>query len=72
MIAVEQKVIPFTVNTGNQGIGNFNSDEITDIFSKAVQNDIKMKQAKGFPVARYDIKTKKAYLENIDGSREYV
>jgi len=70
--AVDQKGIPFSVNTGNHGIGNLNADEITNTFTNAVKNEIKQKQMKGLPVARYDTNTKQAYLEYTDGTREYV
>jgi len=69
--AVDQKGIPFPVDT-NQGIGGFSADEITEVFKKSVKQSIKQKQAKGLPVAKYDAKLKKAYLENADGIREYV
>jgi addiction module RelB/DinJ family antitoxin len=69
---VDQKGIPFPVNTGNQGFGGLNADEVTSAFKKAVKQDIARKQKKGLPVARYDTKSGRAYLENADGSREYV
>jgi len=69
---VEQKGIPFPVNTVNQGIGGLNNSEVTKIFNDAVKQDIKEKKKKGVPVARYDLDLKKAYLENADGTREYV
>ena len=70
--AVDQKGIPFPVNTDTQKIGGFNTDEVTSAFRKAVQQDIETKLQKGLPVARYDPSLKQAYLENADGSREYV
>ena len=70
--AVDQKGIPFTINTGNFAAGDLSSDEVTRIFNNAVDREIDKKQKKGLPVARYDIKQKKAYLENSDGTREYV
>ena len=70
--AVDQKGIPFTINTGNFESGKFDSDEVTRIFNNAVNKDIDEKQKKGLPVARYDTKKKREYLENADGTREYV
>ena len=70
--AVDQKGIPFSVNTGIQGIAGLSTDDVTDIFRMAVHQDIINKHEKGLPVAKYDKKLKQAYLENIDGSREYV
>ena len=69
---VDQKGILFPLNTGNQGFGRLNADEVTGTFKKAVKQDITRKQKKGLPVARYDMKSGRAYLENADGSREYV
>jgi DNA-damage-inducible protein J len=70
--AVDQKGIPFPVKAGSQWVGGINTDEITDLFNDAVKHDITKKQKKGLPVARYDTASKRAYLENADGSREYV
>ena len=70
--AVDQKGIPFTVNTSSQGVGELNADEVSRIFTNAVHQDIEKKQKMGLPVARYDTELKKAYLENADGTREYV
>lgn len=38
------------------------------LFRKAVEMEIEKKRLLGLPIARYDIKTKKAYLEYPDGS----
>jgi len=70
--AVDQKGIPFPVNTGVQGIGKLGTEEITALFRESVLQDIDKKQRKGLPVAKYDTNTNQAYLENADGSREYV
>ncbi|MCL2766044.1 MAG: type II toxin-antitoxin system RelB/DinJ family antitoxin [Treponema sp.] len=69
---VEQRGIPFPVNTGSQGFGGLNSSEVTGIFNNAVEQDIADKKKKRLPVARYDLDSKRAYLENADGTREYV
>ena len=70
--AVDQKGIPFPVNTGNQGFGGLSADEVTKAFNTAVIQDIENKQKRGLPIARYDKESGKAYLENADGNREYV
>ena len=69
---VDQKGIPFPVNTGFQGSRELNDKDITKAFNDAVKQDIANKQKKGLPVARYDTKRKRAYLQNADGTREYV
>ena len=70
--AVDERGIPFPVNAGYQGIGGLSADEVTRVFNDAVKKDISKKQKKGLPVARYDTETRRAYLENADGTREYV
>jgi len=60
------------VNTGNQGFGGLSADEVTGVFNNAVKQDIANKQKKCLPVARYDTETGQAYLENADGTQEYV
>jgi DNA-damage-inducible protein J len=70
--AVDQRGIPFHVNTDNQGVAGLSADEVTNKFNDAVKQDIVKKQKQGLPVARYDIESGRAYLENADGSREYV
>ena len=70
--AVDHKGIPFTVGVNSSKFEELNTEEISELFRKAVQQDIINKQEKGLPIARYDMKLKQAYLENADGSREYV
>jgi DNA-damage-inducible protein J len=70
--AVDQRGIPFPVNTGNYGFTGLNADEVTKLFNNAVKQDIARKQEKELPVARYDKKSGKAYLEYANGTREYV
>ena len=70
--AVDQRGIPFPVNANNRGIGGLSIGEVTRAFNDAVEQNIAEKQKKGLPIARYDIETGRAYLENADGSREYV
>lgn len=47
-------------------------DELTERFKAAIRIDEEIRKIKGLPVARYDIETKRAYLEYPDGRREYV
>ena len=70
--AVDQSGIPFSVDTDNKGFGGLSAGEVTGVFKKAVKQSIAKKQKKGLPVARYDMKSGRAYLENADGTREYV
>jgi len=70
--SVDLKGIPFPVSTESFGIAGLDSDKITQAFTGAVMQGIAKKQDKKLPVARYDIKSKRAYLENADGTREYV
>ena len=54
-----------------QKFNELSSSDITKIFNKAVEQDIAEKKRKGLPIARYDLDSKRAYLENADGTREY-
>jgi len=69
---VDQRGIPFPVNADSQGFAELGVEEVTGAFKKAVNQDIAKKQKKGLPIAKYDSKSRRAYLENADGSREYV
>ena len=70
--AVDQKGIPFAINAGNKEINGLNADELTSTFINAVNKEIAKKQENGLPVARYDKKSGRAYLEYADSTREYV
>lgn len=71
--AVDEEAIPFTVSAKNNVFGsNYTSADITGAFEAAVRNEIAENQRNGFPVARYDAASKRAYLESADGTREYV
>ena len=67
--AVDQKGIPFPVNTDTDGIGGLSAGNITQEFNDAVKQDIVKKQSKGLPIARYDADSKRAYLECADSYR---
>lgn len=47
-------------------------EELTQRFKESIRIDNEIRRIKGLPVAKYDPKTKKAYLEYPDGRREYV
>jgi hypothetical protein len=61
-----------TIRVNREGFGGLSSDEVTKAFNNAVNQTIAKKQEKGLPVARYNAKTGRAYLENADGTQEYV
>ena len=46
--------------------------KMTQIFKKTIKLDEAARKLKGLPQARYDIKTKRAYLEYPNGRIEYV
>ena len=56
--------------TLNQSIGDEDSEEVYKI-KKGVRLQVQMAKLKGNPVARFDSKTKRPYLELADGSRQY-
>ena len=70
--AVDEKGIPFPVNTDNDGIACLNAGKITQAFNGAVKHDISKKKENKLPVARYDKESGRAYLECADGTREYA
>jgi len=71
--AVNESAIPFAVSEKTDGFArSYSADDISNAFSKAVENEIAENKQKGFPIARYDADKKQAYLEMSDGKREYV
>ena len=70
--AVDQNGIPFPVDTDSKWLGGLGVDEIARSFTNAVSQGITQKIKNKQPVARYDIETKRAYLEYANGTREYV
>ena len=71
--AVDENAIPFVISTKSAGFGaGYSPADITSAFGNAVRNEIAEKQRKGFPVARYDVAGKRAFLEFADGTLEYV
>ena len=70
--AVDQRGIPFPVDTSNQELAGLSFLDVTKAFDSAVKLDIAKKMKMRQPVARYDIKSRRAYLENANGTREYV
>ena len=55
----------------NPAIGDEDVEEFKAI-QKGVREQVKMSLRKGAPVARYDFKAKKPYLEYPDGRKEYA
>ena len=54
---------------------NVGSDMKSDLdrrFKEAIRLEIEIKKIQGLPVAKYDIETKRAYLEYPDGRKEYA
>ena len=47
-------------------------EELTERFKAAVKIDMEICKIKGLPIAYYDVKSKRAYLEYPDGRRVYV
>jgi len=47
-------------------------EELTRRFEESIRIDEEIKRVKGTPVARYDVKSKKAYLLYPDGRIQYV
>ena len=47
-------------------------DEMTERFKESIRIDNEIRKIKSAPTAKYDAKTKRAYLEYPDGRREYV
>ena len=47
-------------------------EKLTELFKEAIRIDDEIRRIKGLPVARYDDKTGRAYLEYPDGRIEYV
>lgn len=45
---------------------------MTAAFQKSVNSAIKNSRSMGAPIARYDVETRRPYLEYADGRREYV
>jgi len=71
--AVAENAIPFPVSTNHVNfIDNLSSQDIARAFQDIVAKETELKAVNGFPVAMYDADTKRAYLQHIDGSREYV
>lgn len=71
--SVEENAIPFILSAKKSGYGaGHSAEEITNAFNDALQKDFTTSREKGLPVARYDADLKKAYIEHVDGRREYV
>lgn len=53
-------------------IGRPKQDRMTESFSASVLRAVEEQKRKGLPVAKYDAKERRAYLEYPDGNRTYV
>jgi len=61
------------VSTRSTGFGRgLSVGHISNAFNMAVENGILSNQQKGLPIARYDAAKRQAYLEHVDGTREYI
>ena len=70
---VEESAIPFTIKVKPFTIGyGLSANDVTEAFTIAVHDEIVENKRKGFPIAKYDVIKKQAYLEKADGTREYV
>ena len=69
--AVNEDAIPFSVSTSGSVFGH-GLGYVTNAFNVAVQNDVKVNQKNGLPIAKYDVIKKQAYLELPDGTKDYV
>ena len=81
--AVDEEAIPFTINVkGNEfrysdiphrelSLGE-KAAQMEERFQKAVADEITRNRANGYPIALYDTKSKRVYLEYADGRREYA
>lgn len=71
--AVDENAIPFSISAKPVGFGaSYAADEITRAFSETVTRETAYNRSQGYPIARYDTAKGTAYLENPDGTREYV
>lgn len=56
--------------TINKQIGEEDINQVKNI-QKGVRLQVKLNQLKGLPIAKFDAKTKRAYLEYPDGRKEF-
>jgi len=60
-----------SIENNNFGFG-YSADDITNAFIKAVESELAESQKKGFPIAKYDVDKKQAYLEFAVGTKQYI
>ena len=71
--AVDEQAIPFKIGITAPGYaGKYDVAMITQAFQSKVAEEIEERMRGGYPIARYDAKSGKAFLEHSDGSREYI
>ena len=51
---------------------HIDEDQLEEVFSEAAKLVIEKKKLKGVPISRYDLETKRAYLEYPDGRKVYA
>jgi len=71
--SVDENAIPFPVSAKpvKYSMG-YTADEITHVCSEAVEEEVASHLAHDGPIAKYDVSKNQAYLENSDGTREYI
>lgn len=72
--SLDENGVPFSVTTKQTGFGpaHYTPNEITTLFTEAVQEDIAKKHQAGLSVSRYDGERKQIYREYPDGTKGYV
>jgi addiction module RelB/DinJ family antitoxin len=71
--AVDEEAIPFPVSAKSPVLVNgYSAADVTSAFKTAVRNEIADNKKNGFPIARYDVENKQAYLDYADGARKNI
>lgn len=47
-------------------------EDLDEVFAEGLKLVIARKKLKGIPISKYDLKTKRAYLEYADGRKVYA
>ena len=69
---IKNKGLPFEIKESRDDLLGFNVAEMERGYQRAVLEDIEISRVKGYPIALYDKKKKRAYLEYPDGKRDYI
>ena len=70
-VASEQR-IPFSLALDREDIIGYDAYKIEQAMVACVREEMAEYQRRGSPIARYDAKAERAYLEYPDGRREYI